>query len=174
MQNLTILSTEIRQLDGLYSLNDLHKASGGAARHLPNRFLRLDQTRSLASEIEQTPDVALGARAVHGGPNRGTYACRELVVAYAAWISPAFHLKVLRVFLDTQAPQPSAARKVNLESDPRFVEKLAEQLGEDLVKAGLRLSPQKTLRMFVLIYADALWHKRMRPAFTDSLVRLVG
>jgi hypothetical protein len=29
MTELTILTTKIRQLDGLYSLNDLHKAAGG-------------------------------------------------------------------------------------------------------------------------------------------------
>ncbi|WP_175040022.1 KilA-N domain-containing protein [Burkholderia contaminans] len=42
---------------------------------------------------------------MHGGSNLGTYGCRELVIAYAAWISPAFHLKVIRVFLGATAPQ---------------------------------------------------------------------
>lgn len=44
MTKLTILSKGIRTLDNLYSLNDLHKASGNAAKHQPSRFLRLDTT----------------------------------------------------------------------------------------------------------------------------------
>lgn len=98
MTALTILSTKIRQLDGLYSLNDLHKAAGGESKHQPALFMRNEQTQSLVEEIKST-DSQICTKTVRGGQG-GTYACRELVIAYAAWISAAFHLKVIRVFLE--------------------------------------------------------------------------
>ena len=88
----------IRQRDGLFSLNDLHRASGGEARHQPAKFTRREETQALAAEIAKSPDSA-NCLERRRGSEGGTYACRELVVAYAAWISPAFHLKVLRAFL---------------------------------------------------------------------------
>jgi hypothetical protein len=43
---------------------------------------------------------------------RQVYACRELVIAYAAWISPAFHLKVIRVFLDAQKQEATPKKSL--------------------------------------------------------------
>jgi hypothetical protein len=102
----TIGETVVRQRDGLFSLNDLHKAAGGKDRHRPNYFMSNNQTKALVAEISTAGIPAV--HTINGGPKRGTYACRELVIAYAAWISAAFHLKVLRVFLDVVAPQSFA------------------------------------------------------------------
>jgi len=98
---LNVGSVTIHQRNGLYSLNDLHKASGGDPGQRPGNFLGTAQTKSLIAEISNAGISAI--EAIRGG-NGGTYACRELVIAYASWISPAFHLKVIRVFLDTTAP----------------------------------------------------------------------
>lgn len=123
---LTIANTAIREQDGLYSLNDLHIASGGAVRHQPARFMRLEQAKSLIEEIDHSPksgsDQSSKSYSAHkiinGGTNPGTWACKELVIAYAAWINAAFHLKVIQVFLGyVQHPQPAlpASPTFNLE-----------------------------------------------------------
>lgn len=99
MAALIIGTSSIRQIDGLYSLNDLHKSSGEEQRHQPRYFLAIQQTVDLISEIENSEKSLFKPIKVFQGRNGGTYACKELVIAYAAWISPAFHLKVIRVFL---------------------------------------------------------------------------
>ncbi|WP_053842957.1 KilA-N domain-containing protein [Paracidovorax avenae] len=98
---LTVGDVTVREIDGLYSLNDLHRASGGEKRHQPGYFLANDQTKALVAEIETTGIPAVSTKE---GRNGGTYACREIVVAFAAWISAAFHLKVIRVFLGASSP----------------------------------------------------------------------
>ena len=96
MSNLAILNTSIRSHENLFSLNDLHVASGGKDKHRPSFFIRLDTTKDLIAEIEkETPNALKVIRGTQGG----TYACEELVLAYAMWISPKFHLIVLRAFL---------------------------------------------------------------------------
>ena len=105
----------IRQQDGLYCLNDLHKAAGAESNQQPAFFLRNDQTQALQKEVEATGTPAI--KTVLGkGKAQGTYACRELVIAYAAWISAAFHLKVIRVFLATGQSQAVPA------IDPKRIE----------------------------------------------------
>lgn len=120
---LAIGDFSVRQLDGLFSLNDLHKGSGDNPSQRPGNFLGIDQTKALISEIET---AGISAVKTVTGRNGGTYACRELVIAYAAWISAAFHLKVIRVFLGQQAavvssqPEPQQARIEHVASTERF------------------------------------------------------
>ena len=103
MSNLQILTQSIRIFENLYALNDLHIASGGKSKHQPSNFVRLDTTKALIAEIEKDNQHALK---IIRGTNGGTYACEELVIAYAMWISPQFHLVVLRAFMAMHRNQP--------------------------------------------------------------------
>lgn len=118
---LTIAGTGIRQDDhGRYSLNDLHKAAGARRVHQPANWLRLEQTQALIREMENCSELSSfdgdhssdlrsdnqvsdlrtesPVSVINGGKNRGTYVPWEMVYAYAMWISPAFHLNVIRTF----------------------------------------------------------------------------
>nr|DAR56207.1 MAG TPA: KilA-N domain [Caudoviricetes sp.] len=105
MTNLVISNINVNFNKGLYSLNDLHKASGGEPRHRPNYWLENKQTTELIAELEAEQaaagnPVALENQVVRviNGNNGGTFVCKELVYAYAMWISPAFNLRVIRAF----------------------------------------------------------------------------
>lgn len=102
MSNLTIFKTSIRKFNDLYSLNDLHIASGSNKNHQPAFFIRNSQTQELIAEIERSANSQIAVKTVRGGRNpelQGTWACEELALAYATWISPKFHLVVLRAFI---------------------------------------------------------------------------
>ncbi|MGX2956444.1 P22AR C-terminal domain-containing protein [Ursidibacter arcticus] len=97
---LTILTNKIRTLDNLYSLNDLHFASGNDPKHRPSLFIRLETTKELIEEIsKEVRSTDLIFKTLRGRNIQGTYACEELALAYATWISPKFHLVVLRAFI---------------------------------------------------------------------------
>ena len=110
MSNLQILSNSIRTFENLYSLNDLHQASGSENKHAPFRFIRLETTKELIAEIES--DGQTQAVKVYRGSQGGTYVCEELVLSYAMWISPKFHLIVLRAFLAMHKSESQNASQI--------------------------------------------------------------
>lgn len=100
---LVVANTAIRQdAEGRYCLNDPHKAAGGENRHRPSMWLENQQTQELVEEIAKAGIPALEQNqpvsVIKGGSSPGTYVCKELVYAYAMWISPKFHLTVIRAF----------------------------------------------------------------------------
>ncbi len=136
MSNLTILKTSIRQSDNLYSLNDLHVASGSENRHKPSLFMTNQQTKDLIAEIDNSSVAGNPAsvKIVRGGRNpelQGTWVCEELVLSYAMWISPKFHLIVLRAFLAMHRNQP---QQLSLpEPEKKFTFEFTEYELEQLV-----------------------------------------
>ncbi|HFC8520414.1 TPA: KilA-N domain-containing protein [Neisseria lactamica] len=104
MNAIAISNVAIRQTENnLYNLNDLHKASGGEKRHELTNWLKLQQTTELIDELSKPGISGLEEnqqviKVVRGGKNRGTFACKELVYAYATWISAKFFLLVIRTF----------------------------------------------------------------------------
>ena len=97
MNAISISNVAIRQTsDNLYNLNDLHKAAGSDSKHQPSNWIRIQQTQELIAEIEAQGGVAVTTS--QGGKNRGTFVCKELVYAYATWISAKFFLLVIRTF----------------------------------------------------------------------------
>ena len=135
---LTLGNITIRQQNGLFSLNDLHTAAGSEPKHQPHEFLRIEQTKALVAELSNSGD-SRNYLETKRGKFGGTYACRELVIAYAAWISAAFHLKVIRVFLAATTPQaePTQTRLDYDRISPAQAQDLKEIVAA-IVQAGIQ------------------------------------
>lgn len=114
MSDIIISGITIRRDEhGRYCLNDLHRASGMEKRHQPSDWLRIQQTQDLITELGEAIPGIPGIQSKQG---LGTFVAKELVYAYAMWISAAFHLKVIRAYdtMVTAAPAPVELTRMEL------------------------------------------------------------
>lgn len=147
---LTILNSTIGMKDGLYSLNDLHRASGSNKKHQASNFMRLETTKGLIDEIERSSDVSNGTnsiayKVIQGGQSeqQGTFVCRELVYSYAMWISPRFQLLVIRAFDAIANQQTALSQRLNdLCHDLKIVDDGLTSAGRFLCVGGKQIKPQ--------------------------------
>lgn len=110
--SLTIDGNDIPQdEDGLYSINDIFNASDSDLdKHSPKRWVRLQRTQKLISELESEHDLSTVKRLINSDKKAGTFVCTELVYSYAMHISPKFELKVIRGFHAAAAKEHRLAR----------------------------------------------------------------
>ena len=153
--SFSIDSQSVRIVDGLYCLNDLHKAAGSDKKYQPANFMRLDTTQGICTEIKRSSDMRIGEnnrcsdvsiayKIIKGGLKQGTYVCLELVYAYAMWISPPFYLKVIRTIMALDQPQPE------LKTSP-IVDRTALHIANIIQDDLLFLPPKERCQWFVVV-----------------------
>ena len=120
MSSLLILGNSIRQDDeGRYCLNDCHKASGASKKDGPSYWLATKDAEKLVAKLnEETTGMSV---VTIEGRSGGTFVAKELVYAYAMWISPAFHLQVIRAFDALVTGKVHTAPVVDHLNDPAFL-----------------------------------------------------
>ena len=139
--------------DGLYSLNDLHRASGGLKRHQPSNFIRRKQTQELITEIKTENSRSSEMRSLEpvrivegvqlDGAPQGTFVCHELVYSYAMWINPRFQLLVIRAFDSMTSQQNTLSQQFNeLCREYKAVNNNLSSAGRFLSIGGKQIKPQ--------------------------------
>ena len=122
--------------EGRFCLNDPHKAARGNARDKPVHFFKLESTEALAIELLKGKDSYLYTPIkTTAGRTGGTFVVKELVYAYAMWISPQFHLKVIRAYdtLATQGVAVHSSAVADLQKNPLKYLKLLIVQAEEMV-----------------------------------------
>lgn len=155
--SLIIANTYIGQdAQGRFCLNDLHHAAGGDNKKRPSLWIDNQQTLALIDELQSEAGFpALDIQ--HGGKTPGTFACRELVYAYAMWISAAFHLKVIRAY-DAMVSPAAPAIPTSLSAALRLAADQAEQIEQQ--QAMLAIAAPKAA--FVDQYVESTGLKGFR------------
>ena len=111
-QLLVIESVSIRQdAHGRYSLNDLHKAAMANGRatesQKPSEFLSSQGVQAFVAAVDAEnlgkAENPASVKSVKGGKNPGTWAAELVAIRYAAWIDPAFEVRVYRAFRNSVA-----------------------------------------------------------------------
>lgn len=88
-----------QDVEGRYCLNDIHKAADElcTVKTSPAQWARTDMAKEFTDHLI-TQKRLINPITSKVGQGGGTYAVKQLVYAYAMWISPAYQLKVIEAY----------------------------------------------------------------------------
>ena len=169
MQKMIIANTEIRQdEEGRFCLNDFHRAAGSLEHQRPSKWMSNKTTKALIEELDKAQ-----IRAIESKQQVGTFAVKELIYAYAMWISPSFHVQVIRTFdavVNGSAQVPAvknpalqmvialAAETDRIEQEQKRQAADVARLQETVAVIEARTQPENK-HFTVLGYANLIGHK---------------
>ena len=116
MQELVINGTIVTtDEDGRYSLNDLHRSSGGLLKDKPAKFMRTDSFANVVDVLKGQNRTFNPVSKKQGRYGGGTWVCKELVYKYAMWVNAEFEVKVIQTFdqLITSIDAPATMDALN-------------------------------------------------------------
>lgn len=137
LQSITLGSLTIVERSGMYSLNDMHRASGGDPRHSPSIFEGLEQTQSVLDEVSRDDVRGVFLLTINDASGaKTTYANRDFAILYAAWVGSQFCVAVTRAFFEqggTQA-EPVAGDPAEVRAPRSVVKTLSRQAWREAQK----------------------------------------
>ncbi len=154
---LTISNIPVRQDSlGRFCLNDLHKASGDNQNQRPSNWLRNQQAKDLIEELSS--NLSFGpVETVKGGNSPGVFVVKELVYAYAMWISAKFHIAVIRAYdsLVTGTLPPQAPERKTKKALPGCLTLEQQDTIKAMVKArGERVDNEKAAGVIIKTWSS--------------------
>jgi hypothetical protein len=116
--------------------------------------MRRVETYALIAEIANSADSQNYEPTVSkSGRYGGTFACKEIVYQYAMWISPAFHLKVIRAYdtLQTQGIAVADHAADDLLTNPlAYFEKVLAQAKQIQAERDLTIQQKEMYNQWIL------------------------
>lgn len=140
--------TGIKQLEGLYRLNDIHKMAGAIKKQSPNYYLDSTQGKEilkLYEENKNTENSALYICSIRGrGQNRGTYADFAIALDYAQWIDKRFFIVLSQYVKNANTPQPEITYTIRanmMEKERKGLKAHISDCASDLCVIGKQVLP---------------------------------